>query len=81
MHFRTKEDLAAAYLRRRTGTWRAHVEAEVQARADDPAGRVLALFDVFHVSYHRQCRLVQLCDGAITAAHLDRDARTLKLLV
>ncbi|MBG0830083.1 TetR/AcrR family transcriptional regulator [Planomonospora sp. ID67723] len=124
VHFRTKEDLVAAYLRRRTDTWRAHVEAQVHARADDPAGRVLALFDVFHeqlsdpayrgcpfvnaaaeyprhegiqavIAYHRQwlpdlfgrllepppaddaliAALVQLCDGAITTAHLDRDTR------
>ncbi|MFI6813385.1 TetR/AcrR family transcriptional regulator [Nonomuraea sp. NPDC050328] len=123
VHFRTKEDLVAAYLRRRTDTWRAHVEAEVYARAGDPGGRVLALFDVFHeqlsspayrgcpfvnaaaeyphhdgiqavIAYHRQwlpdllrrllqrpsgddalvAALVQLIDGAITAAHLDRDA-------
>ncbi|MEO3786896.1 TetR/AcrR family transcriptional regulator [Actinocorallia sp. B10E7] len=122
-HFRTKEDLVAAYLRRRTDTWRAYVEARVHTRADDPARRVLALFEIFHdylagpayrgcpfvnaaaeyphhegiqavIAHHRQwlpdllrrllerpsaddvliAALVQLWDGAITAAHLDRDA-------
>lgn len=122
VHFRTKEDLVAAYLRRRTDTWRAHVDEQVQTRASDPVGRVLALFDVFHeqlsdpayrgcpfvnaaaeyphhegiqavITYHRRwlpglfrrllnrplgddgliTALVQLTDGAIAAAHLDRD--------
>ncbi|GIH77221.1 TetR/AcrR family transcriptional regulator [Planobispora longispora] len=129
VHFRTKEDLVEAYLRHRTDAWRAHVDAEARARADDPADRALAVFDVFHeqlsapgyrgcpfinaaaeyphhpgiqqtIAYHRAwlhglfpgilgteadprlaAALVQLIDGAVTAAHLDRDrtaARTAK---
>jgi AcrR family transcriptional regulator len=62
VHFRTKEDLVAAYLRRRTDLWRAHVEAEVHARAGDPVERALALFDVFHEqlsdSAYRGCPFV-----------------------
>ncbi|GGS63551.1 TetR family transcriptional regulator [Planobispora rosea] len=121
VHFRTKEELVEAYLRRRTDRWRAHVHAEVDRRADDPRGRVLAVFDVFDeqlsapgyrgcpfvnaaaeyphhegiqnvIAYHRRwltdlfphvgavdreeplaAALLQLLDGAVVAAHLDRD--------
>ncbi|MFD5435707.1 TetR/AcrR family transcriptional regulator [Kitasatospora sp. NPDC127067] len=48
VHFRTKEDLVQAYLRRRSDAWRDHVEPEIERRAQGPADRVLALFDVFH---------------------------------
>ncbi|MFG3000720.1 TetR/AcrR family transcriptional regulator [Streptomyces sp. NPDC048340] len=123
VHFRTKEDLVEAYLRGRTDNWREHVAREVDVRAQEPAARVLAVFDVFHeaisqpgfrgcpftnaaaeyphhegiqavIAYDRAwlpalfarllqplgegeggqliAALVQLCDGAIAAAHLDR---------
>ncbi|QNE17308.1 TetR/AcrR family transcriptional regulator [Kribbella qitaiheensis] len=121
VHYRTKEDLVEAYLRRRTDTWRAHVEAAARSSAEDPTDRALAVFDVFHeqlsaphyrgcpfinaaaeyphhegirqtIAYHRAwlqglfpsllearaepalaAALVQLIDGAVTAAHLDHD--------
>jgi AcrR family transcriptional regulator len=47
VHFRTKEDLVAEYLRRRSDMMRARVTREVEARAQEPAEeRVLAVFDV-----------------------------------
>ncbi|UGT38856.1 TetR/AcrR family transcriptional regulator [Nocardia yamanashiensis] len=121
VHFRTKEDLVEAYLRRRTDTWRAHVEAEIARRGGDPRERALGVFDVFDqtfrkrgyrgcpfmnaaaeyplhdgiratIAYHREwltglfptilgehctpdlgAALVQLIDGAVSAAHLDHD--------
>ncbi|MBT2450379.1 TetR/AcrR family transcriptional regulator [Streptomyces sp. ISL-43] len=129
VHFRTKEDLVEAYLRGRTDTWREHVAREVEARAQDPAARVLTVFDVFHeaisqpgfrgcpftnaaaeyphhegiqavIAYDRAwlpalfarllqplgaggdgelaAALVQLCDGAIAAAHLDKSPTSAK---
>ncbi|MFI7097054.1 TetR/AcrR family transcriptional regulator [Streptomyces lydicus] len=49
VHFRTKEDLVAEYLRRRSETTRARVTREVEARAQEPAEeRILSVFDVLH---------------------------------
>jgi AcrR family transcriptional regulator len=47
VHFRTKEELVEAYLRRRTDTWRAYVEGEIEVRATGPADQILAVFEVF----------------------------------
>ncbi|WP_205695971.1 TetR/AcrR family transcriptional regulator [Conexibacter sp. SYSU D00693] len=44
--FGSKDGLVAAYLERRGADWRAHLEEQVSAAADDPAGRLLAVFDV-----------------------------------
>jgi AcrR family transcriptional regulator len=47
-HFASKEDLVLAYLERREELWtRGWLQAEVEARATDPAARLLAIFDVF----------------------------------
>ena len=47
-HFSSKEQLALAYLERREQEWtRNWLQAEVERRADDGAGRLLAIFDVF----------------------------------
>lgn len=47
VHFRTKEELVAAYLRRRSDVMRARVTGEAEARAQEPVEeRVLAVFDV-----------------------------------
>ncbi|WP_343956036.1 TetR/AcrR family transcriptional regulator [Yaniella flava] len=47
VHFRTKEELIIAYLRRRSDMTRARVTAGVEARNTRPVGdRVLAVFDV-----------------------------------
>ncbi|MGD9920626.1 MAG: TetR/AcrR family transcriptional regulator [Pseudorhodoplanes sp.] len=47
-HFKSKDDLAIAFLDRREALWtRAWLEAEVKARSTDPEKRLLAIFDVF----------------------------------
>jgi AcrR family transcriptional regulator len=47
-HFASKQDLVLAFLERREDQWtRRWLEDEVLRRADDPAGRLLAIFDVF----------------------------------
>lgn len=47
-HFKSKDDLALAFLDRREALWtRAWLEAEVKARSNDPGTRLLAIFDVF----------------------------------
>ncbi|WP_405842979.1 TetR/AcrR family transcriptional regulator [Streptomyces platensis] len=48
VHFRTKEDLVAEYLRRRSDTTRERVTREVEARAQEPEGQILSVFDVLH---------------------------------
>ena len=49
VHFRTKEELVAQYLRRRSNTMRARVTQEVDARDQMPAeDRILSVFDVLH---------------------------------
>ncbi len=47
-HFRTKEDLVLAYLDQREEQWtREWLQADVCRRTEDPAERLLAIFDVF----------------------------------
>ena len=53
-HFASKEDLVLAFLERREELWtRGWLEAEVMARASDPAARLLSIFDVFDEWFHR----------------------------
>lgn len=47
-HFASKDELILAFLRQREEVWtRAWLQAEVWRRAGTPAGRLLAIFDVF----------------------------------
>jgi len=47
-NFESKVDLAIAFLDKREIIWtRAWLETEIKRRAPDPAGRLLAIFDVF----------------------------------
>jgi AcrR family transcriptional regulator len=49
VHFRTKEELVAEYLRSRSNTMRARVTREVEARKQVSAEeRILSVFDVLH---------------------------------
>jgi AcrR family transcriptional regulator len=53
-HFASKEELVLAYLERREERWtRGWLQAEVEARATDPAARLLAIFDVFDGWFRR----------------------------
>jgi len=45
-HFRTKEELVAAYLREWSACWRDTVADQLAARGPDPADRALAVFDL-----------------------------------
>lgn len=48
-HFRSKQDLVLAFLQRREQLWTMDwLAREIRARAADPKGRLLAVFDVFH---------------------------------
>lgn len=44
-HFGSKDELVAAYLRRREGRWRERLERAVESSADSPRERLLAVFD------------------------------------
>lgn len=47
-HFRSKDDLAVAFLNRREAIWtRGWLESEIKRRTADPRQRLLAIFDVF----------------------------------
>ncbi|MGI8887192.1 MAG: TetR/AcrR family transcriptional regulator [Gaiellaceae bacterium] len=47
-HFGSKDELVLEFLRRREQRWTQEwLQAEVEQRADDPAERLLAIFDVF----------------------------------
>ena len=52
-HFRTKEDLVLAYLEQREEQWTHDwLQADVCSRTEDPAERLLAIFDVFDGWFH-----------------------------
>jgi AcrR family transcriptional regulator len=54
-NFRTKVDLAIAFLERREATWtRGWLESEIKRRAKTPEGRLLAIFDVFDGWFHKK---------------------------
>jgi AcrR family transcriptional regulator len=53
-HFPTKDDLVLAFLERREESWTYGVVADgARARASDPEGRLLAIFDVFDDWFRR----------------------------
>src|SRR5215217_4910451 len=45
-HFPSKDDLIAAYLRRRSESWRQHVDKELARRGGSPAEKIDAVFAV-----------------------------------
>ena len=54
-HFGSKDALVVAVLERRAELWtRGWLEAEVEQRAADPVGRLLAVFEVFGEWFHRR---------------------------
>ena len=53
-HFSSKQQLALAYLERREERWtKEWLQQEVMRRSDDPAERLLAIFDVFDEWFRR----------------------------
>jgi AcrR family transcriptional regulator len=54
-NFKTKVDLAIAFLDRREAVWtRGWLESEIKRRASTPEGRLLAIFDVFDGWFHKK---------------------------
>ncbi len=54
-NFASKDELILAFLERREERWtRAWLQSEAEARADTPAGRLLAIFDVFGEWFERE---------------------------
>lgn len=54
-NFKTKVDLAIAFLDRREVVWtRGWLESEINRRANTPEGRLLAIFDVFDGWFHKK---------------------------
>jgi AcrR family transcriptional regulator len=54
-NFASKDELILAFLQRREERWtRAWLQAEAESRADTPAGRLLAIFDVFGEWFARE---------------------------
>ena len=54
-NFKTKVDLAIAFLDRREAIWtRGWLESEIKCRASTPEGRLLAIFDVFDGWFHKK---------------------------
>jgi AcrR family transcriptional regulator len=54
-NFKTKVNLAIAFLDRREAVWtRTWLESELRRRAKTPQGRLLAIFDVFDEWFHKK---------------------------
>jgi len=54
-NFKTKVELAIAFLDRREAVWtRGWLESEIKRRATSPEGRLLAIFDVFDGWFHKK---------------------------
>ncbi|MCF2540863.1 MULTISPECIES: TetR/AcrR family transcriptional regulator [Streptomyces] len=52
-HFRTKDDLIAAYLRRTDESWMGRLQTAAEAAGPDPAEQVVGLFDALLASFDR----------------------------
>ena len=54
-NFKTKVELAIAFLHKREAVWtRGWLESEIKRRAKTPEGRLLAIFDVFDGWFHKK---------------------------
>jgi len=64
-HFGSKDELVAAYLRRRSERWREHLHAELDAYPGPAAERVLHVFDLlgewFAEPGYRGCPFINAC--------------------
>jgi AcrR family transcriptional regulator len=81
-HFRSKDELIAAYLRRRSETWLAFVDADLAAQRGGPARRILRVFDLlgdwFAEPGFRGCPFINACaefGGDHPAAAVTREHR------
>jgi AcrR family transcriptional regulator len=83
-HFVSKEELVLAYLELREERWtRGWLQEEVEARADDPADRLLAVFDVFDPWFRRDdfegCAFIRVMLESIDGEEAVRAASTASL--
>jgi AcrR family transcriptional regulator len=83
-HFRSKDELIAAYLRRRSERGRAHLDAELAAHGGPAAGRLLHVFDLLGAWFadpdYRGCPFINACaefDAEHAAAAVVREHREL----
>ncbi|MFE9098154.1 TetR/AcrR family transcriptional regulator [Streptomyces sp. NPDC007264] len=79
VHFRTKEELVAAYLRRTDDSWTAQLQSAAAAAGDDPRDRLVGLFDALTAAFERHgffgCPFV----SAAVEAGPDSEARAITL--
>lgn len=75
-HFRSKDDLIAAYLHARDARWRATVDQAVTSAGDDPSDQLLAVFDALH-TWHTdpQFRGCSFANAAAELSDMDHPAR------
>lgn len=52
-HFRTKDDLIAAYLRQADESWMGRLRAAAEAAGDEPVERIAGMFDALLASFDR----------------------------
>ncbi|TQJ92468.1 TetR/AcrR family transcriptional regulator [Streptomyces sp. SLBN-31] len=76
-HFRTKDELVAAYLRRTDDSWMAQMQDAAARSGDDPREQLVALFDALTDAFDRHgffgCPFV----SAAVEADLDSEARAI----
>ncbi|MEV5908776.1 TetR/AcrR family transcriptional regulator [Streptomyces chartreusis] len=77
VHFRTKEELVAAYLRRTDDSWTAQLQDAAGRSGDDPREQLVGLFDALTDAFDRHgffgCPFV----SAAVEADLDSEARAI----
>ncbi len=77
-HFRSKDELVEAFLRRRDRRWRDWLREAVERRSPDPAGRPLAVFDAlgewFASDDFRGCAFINAAAEIADPAHPARAA-------
>ncbi|WP_405883525.1 TetR/AcrR family transcriptional regulator [Streptomyces sp. NBC_01136] len=77
VHFRTKEELVAAYLRRTDDSWMAQLQGAAARTGDDPREQLVGLFDALTDAFDRHgffgCPFV----SAAVEADLDSEARAI----
>ncbi|RKR86454.1 TetR family transcriptional regulator [Micromonospora pisi] len=79
VHFRTKDELVAAYLRRTDDSWMAQLQAAAARSGDRPADQLVGLFDALLDAFDRHgffgCPFV----SAAVEAPLDSEARAITI--
>ena len=77
VHFRSKDELVAAYLRRTDDSWMAQLQAAAARTGDDPREQLVGLFDALTDAFDRHgffgCPFV----SAAVEADLDSEARAI----